>query len=162
MIKRPQALILTIILSLVSYVSSAQRMPEDKEAASKKSPVEAPAPSEGVKYNSANHPDPFLNPNLAKKKNNEDAEEEPSGQVPPGIAGMTIDKVKLLGTVFNDAPTAVFLGTDQRSYFLLESDRLFDGYVKKIGAESVLLIRETKYRSGKIVTQEVIKRLRTP
>jgi hypothetical protein len=64
--------------------------------------------------------------------------------------------------VFNNAPTAVFLGTDQRSYFLLESDRLYDGYVKKIDAESVILIRETKYRSGKIITQEVIKRLRTP
>jgi hypothetical protein len=162
MIKCPQVLILTIILSLASCVAWAQQAAQDTGVPSKKPLAEAPAPSDGIKYNSANHPDPFLNPNLGKKKNNDDTEEEPSGQVPPGIAGMPIDKVKLLGTVFNDAPTAVFLGTDQRSYFLLESDRLFDGYVKKIGADWVTLIRETKYRSGKIITQEVIKRLRTP
>jgi hypothetical protein len=161
MIKRQQALILTVILSVASYAFSVQQPAKDAEAANKKFAVEASAPSGGVKYSSANHPDPFLNPNLSKKKNDEN-EEEPHGQAPPGIAGMLIDKVRLLGTVFNDAPSAVFLGTDQRSYFLLESDRLFDGYVKKIGADSVILIRETKYRSGKIITQEVIKRLRTP
>jgi hypothetical protein len=161
MIKRHQALILTLLLSLAFYAFSVPQPETDVGAGGKKIAAEAPTSMQGMNYNSANHPDPFLNPNLAKKKS-DDNEEESRGQAPPGIAGMPIDRVKLLGTVFNDAPTAVFLGTDQRSYFLLESDRLFDGYVKKIGAEAVTLVRETKYRSGKIITQEVTKRLRTP
>jgi hypothetical protein len=121
------------------------------------------APTGGVKYNSGNHSDPFLNPNLLKKNLENQNEEEPRGQAPPGIAGMWIAQVKLLGTVYGEGtPTAIFLGTDQRSYFLQESDRLFDGYVKTIDADSVILVRETRFRSGKILTQEVTKRLRTP
>ena len=38
---------------------------------------------------------------------------------------------------------------------------MFDGYIKAINLDSVLLIRETKMRSGKVLTQEVTKRLRT-
>ena len=34
---------------------------------------------------------------------------------------------------------------------------MFDGYVKTIQDESVLLIRETRLRSGKVLTQEVTK-----
>ncbi len=72
-------------------------------------------------------------------------------------------QVKLLGIASNEGPpTAVFQGTDNRAYFMLEKDKLFDGYVKKIEPDSVILIRETKLRSGKIITQEITKRLRTP
>ncbi len=129
----------------------------------KKTSAEAPVQESPVKFSPGNRRDPFLNPNLAKKGVEDPNEEEPRGQAPPGIAGMYIAQVKLLGIVFSeDVPTAVFLGTDQRSYFLQESDKLFDGHVKKIGEDSVLLVRETRFRSGKIATQEVIKRLRTP
>lgn len=133
-------------------------------AAVKKAAVEAPQASAGVKYDSGNHPDPFFNPNLIKKNVEDNLNEElPRGQAPPGIAGMYISQVKLLGTVAGgETPSAVFLGTDQRSYFLQESDKLFDGFVKQINADSVVLVRETRFRSGKITTQEITKRLRTP
>jgi len=157
------SLILSIISLTVWAASPVQSTKKASAPSVKKSAVEAPAPVVGVKFDPGNHPDPFLNPNLAKKRSEDPNEEEPRGQAPPGIAGMYIAQVKLLGTVFGeDLPAAVFLGTDQRSYFLQESDRLFDGYVKKIRADSVLLIRETRFRSGKITTQEVIKRLRMP
>ena len=158
---------LVVIATLLMVASALSMQKPQKSAApdnSKKISAEAPAAPGGIKYNSGNHPDPFLNPNLLKKNlGNPNNEEEPRGQAPPGIAGMFIAQVKLLGTVYGEAtPTAVFLGTDQRSYFLQESDRLFDGYVKKIDADSVILVRETRFRSGKILTQEVTKRLRTP
>lgn len=155
------------VIAMSLAVSAATFAQSSKKAArpgAKKDVVEALGAAGGVKFSPGNRPDPFYNPNLTKKKTAADPnEEEPRGQAPPGIAGMFIAQVKLLGTVYGEGtPTAVFLGTDQRSYFLQESDRLFDGYVKKIREDSVLLIRETKYRSGKISTQEVIKRLRTP
>ena len=37
---------------------------------------------------------------------------------------------------------------------------MFDGHVKKIQDESVLLIRETRLKSGAVLTQEVTKKLR--
>ena len=59
-----------------------------------------------------------------------------------------------------EAQTAIFQGADRQAYFLHEGDRMFDGRVMKILAESVVLIRETRLKSGAVLTQEVIKKLR--
>ena len=127
------------------------------------SAVEAPIQPGGVRYSSGGRRDPFLSPVPPKRKDENPDEELPRGQQPPGIGGMFMAQVKLLGVARNEGPpTAVFQGTDGRAYFMLEKDKLFDGYVKKIEPDSVILIRETKLRSGKIITQEVTKRLRTP
>jgi hypothetical protein len=132
-------------------------------AAPLQSTVEAPIQAGGVRYTSGGRRDPFLSPIAPKKKVENLDEELPRGQQPPGIGGMYMAQVKLLGVVAGEgAPTAIFQGTDKRAYFLLEKDKLFDGYVKKIEPDSVILIRETKLRSGKLITQEVTKRLRTP
>jgi hypothetical protein len=124
---------------------------------------EAPVLYSAVTFDSESRPDPFLNPLLLAKKNDELEQEEPQGQPPPGIAGMFIGQVRLMGTsVRDDGSTAVFKGTDGRVYFLQEGDRLFDGFLKQIGSEVAHLVRETRLKSGKIVTEDVTKRLRTP
>jgi hypothetical protein len=67
----------------------------------------------------------------------------------------------LAGTSQRDTGfTAVVRGTDKRTYFLREGDRLFDGFVQKIERDAVLFVHETKMRSGKVTTQEISKRLR--
>jgi hypothetical protein len=115
-----------------------------------------------ARYISRNRRDPFLNPLLLVKHEDPFAE-VPRGEAPPGIAGMYIAQVKLLGTSTSEqGQMAVFLGTDERAYFLREGDRLFDGFVKDITLDSVLLIRETHLKSGKTVTKGVTKRLRQP
>ena len=125
--------------------------------------AEASPAAAAPRYNSGNRRDPFLNPTLTSKKTVFDPNAEaPRGPQPPGIAGMFIGQVRLMGIAYNDKTTAVFEGTDKRAYFLQEKDKLYDGYVKKINVDSVVLIRETKLMSGKVVTQEVVKRLRTP
>ena len=133
--------------------------PETVKAA--RSP-EAPAVVAGIRYNSDNRRDPFLEPLANRKRGADPDAEAPRGQQAPGIAGMYIAQVKLVGIANGDTFTAVFEGTDKRAYFLKERDKLFDGYIKKIEADSVILIRETKLMSGKVVTQDVVKRLRTP
>jgi hypothetical protein len=113
-----------------------------------------------ARYDSGNRRDPFLNPLLARKDQNAD-EEILKGTPPPGIAGMCIKDVELLGMVVNtEGQTAAFKGTDKRVYFLHVGDRLLDGYVKSITLDSVLLVREIPLRSGKVLTQEITKRLR--
>jgi hypothetical protein len=125
--------------------------------------AEAPALYSSATYQPDGRRDPFLNPTLASKKDDNTDEEEPRGTPPPGISGMLIAQVKLLGTSFGeDGPIAVFQGPDKRAYFLQEKDRLFDGYVKQVGSDFVLLVRETRMRSGKVVAQDVTKQLRTP
>lgn len=115
----------------------------------------------GVRYQSQNRRDPFLNPLLRKAAKAAEDEEEPRGQRPPGIGGMFIEQVALLGIASQEGNmVAVFRGSDKRAYFLHQGDRLFDGSVTKIGADTVTLVRETKFRSGKVLRQDVTKRLR--
>jgi len=85
------------------------------------------------------------------------------GAAPPGVSGMYIAEVSFVGVSLQaEGRTEVFRGPDKRVYFLQAGDRLFDGHVKNIDADSVLLVRETKKKSGKTVTEDVHKKLRTP
>jgi hypothetical protein len=129
-----------------------------------KQAVEAAATVSGVRYQSENRRDPFLSPiPLRSQSGVKLDEEEPRGTPPPGIAGMFIAQVTLLGVATQtDGRIAVFRGSDKRAYFLRQGDKLFDGYVKQIGADFVSLVRETKMRSGKLISQDMTKRLRTP
>ena len=131
-----------------------------------KAMVEAILNSPTVSYRSENRKDPFFhippapkNPNSSK----DDDEEISRGLPPPGIAGTFIKDAVVEGiAIRSDRRTAIVRGTDKRAYFLQEGDRLFDGYLRTIRDDSVVLIRETRMRSGKTLTQEVIQRLRKP
>ncbi len=157
----------TVLLALSAMLAAslhAVQKPGNVNAGSTKAKpiVETPvAPPVGVKYQSQNRRDPFLSP-LGSKKGQKPVDEQASrGPRPPGIGGMFIDEVTLLGIVSQDGDqTAIFRGADRRAYFLHEGDRFYDGSVAKIGADSVSITRETKYRSGKVLKEEVTKRLR--
>ncbi len=150
--------------ALLAPFAVSRQAAEDKAAAVKKNApvVESSTGIAGVRYESGNRPDPFWNP-LGQRKGKIDPDGEiPRENAPPGIAGMSTNEVELLGMSLSpEGKTAVFKGTDKRVYFLREGDRLFDGYIKAITSESVLLIHETKLRSGKVLIQEITKRLRT-
>ncbi|NWG13711.1 MAG: hypothetical protein HXY20_09270 [Acidobacteria bacterium] len=125
--------------------------------------AEAAVPYSSVRYDSDHRRDPFLSPIAAARKGENLDVEEPRGEPPPGISGMYIAQVRLVGTSLSDiSQTAVLQGQDHRAYFLQEGDRLFDGYLKEIGLDYAVLVRETKLKSGKVVTEVVTKRLRTP
>jgi len=136
--------------------------PKTDPAKAKKIIVESPVVNTGVLYQSGNRRDPFLNLLLLKKEQKPLQDpEEPRGQPPPGIGGMFMAEVTLLGVASQEGEqTAIFRGTDKRAYFLRQGDKLFDGSITKIDADAVTLIRETRFKSGKNLKQEVIKRLR--
>lgn len=155
--------LLAWLAMLLASLHAAQKPRNVKaDSAKAKQIVETPvAPPAGVKYQSQDRRDPFLNPLGGKKAQKAVDEEASRGPRPPGIGGMFIDEVGLLGIVSQDGDqTAIFRGTDGRAYFLHEGDRFYDGSVTKIGADIVSMTRETKYRSGKVLRQDVTKRLR--
>ncbi|MEJ2110684.1 MAG: hypothetical protein P8Z37_12395 [Acidobacteriota bacterium] len=117
----------------------------------------------GVAFRSSNRPDPFLNPLLKKKESNKD-QEISRGLPPPGIAGTFIAEAELKGISIQEdgRRLAIVNGNGNRAYFLREGDKLFDGYLKTIHRDSITLVRVTEMRSGKVITQEVTKKLRTP
>lgn len=156
------ARLLAVVVFICPLIAQEAK-PVLKNVTQKPKAVEAPMKVNGIRYVSGNRRDPFFNPLLIKKIEKPDDEELSRGVPPPGIAGTYIEQAVLLGTSIRaDRKMAIVRGADTRAYFLKEGDKLFDGYMKTIGNEFITLVRETKMRSGKTLTQEVTKRLRTP
>lgn len=151
---------LLLPMIFISSLMAQQAKPIAPKAPVINKEVEAPKKPSGITYKSGNHRDPFLNLLLVKPK----GDEEMSRGVPPaGIAGTYIAQAVLQGTSVRDkGRIAVVRGADSRAYFLREGDKLFDGYVRTIDYDSITLVRVTKMKSGKVLTQDVTKRLRTP
>jgi len=80
--------------------------------------------------------------------------------LPPGKAGLQVSTLRLNGIV--RAPNgmiAVVENPQQRTYFLREGDKLYDGTVEKISMEGVTFHEEGKDAFGKPVERQVSKRL---
>jgi hypothetical protein len=154
-------LLLTLFLSSPAIAQKA--MPGINAGFAEK-PAERLIIYEGIPYISGNRRDPFLNPKHYRKSAAPNSDEEITrGLPPPGIAGAHIAKTTLEGiSISKDRRIAIIRGEDSHSYFLKEGARLFDGYLKSILDDSIIFVRETKMRSGKVLTQDVTKRLRTP
>jgi hypothetical protein len=155
-------IVFVAILSLASGLVAQAPLPGKVEEPRAKDPAMA---AKSSRYDPGTQKDPFLNPLRTMKRKAASVsvdEEEDRGQPPPGIAGMYIAQVGLLGTSVRDGGmVAVFQGTDKRAYFLRVGDRLFDGHVKEIKGDRVILVRTTKMKSGKVINQEIVKELRT-
>ena len=148
---------------LIQSVSAQEAKPALQNAGPVIRRVESPPKLTGVLFKLGNRRDPFLNPLLMKKAEGQVDEELSRGLPPPGIAGTYIAQAILQGTsIRENGRMAIVRGADTRAYFLKEGDRLFDGYLKTVESNSITLVRETKMRSGKTLTQDVTKRLRTP
>jgi len=88
-------------------------------------------------------------------------DKKPSGPpLPPGKAGLVIATVHVDGTVkAANGMLAVVTNPDQRTYFLREGDRLYDGDVEKIGLDGVTFKENSKDAFGKPVERLVTKRI---
>jgi hypothetical protein len=153
---------LSLSLLIPTMAQNSKPAAQDKVGQTKKT-AESPINYSGIPYKPGNRRDPFWNPAKQKTSSKNEDEEISRGLPPPGIAGTYIAQAILEGiSIREDRLTAIVRGSDKRAYFLREGDRLFDGYLKTIQEDSITLVRETKMRSGKTLTQDVTKRLRTP
>ncbi len=156
------------ILTLVATISAVPGLHPQEQSqpaqATAKTAISPEAPgAAAVRYNSLNRRDPFLNLLGLKKKEAPPDEEIDRGAPPPGIAGMYVSQVSLVGVSSREeGRTAVIRGTDRRVYFVQEGDKFFDGYLRTINPDSVVLVRQRIFRSGKTTSDEVLKRLRMP
>ncbi len=80
----------------------------------------------------------------------------------PGIAGMLINEVELIGIIKKgDEYIAFFNGTDNLGYFLRVNDELEDGRIKEINIDEWSVVFEQRIEDPTAIrkTREVIKRL---
>ncbi len=81
-------------------------------------------------------------------------------RLPPGKAGLVVSTLRVDGCV--RAPNgmlAVVTNPQQRTYFLREGDRLYDGRVEQINMEGVSFKEEGKDPFGKAIDRIVVKRI---
>ena len=88
------------------------------------------------------------------------AQDAMAKNLPPGKAGLQIGTLRLDGIVRSpNGMIAVVANPQQRTYFLREGDKLYDGTVEKISMEGVTFHEEGKDAFGKPVERQVSKRL---
>ncbi|MFQ5739617.1 MAG: hypothetical protein ACE5JX_11450 [Acidobacteriota bacterium] len=115
------------------------------------------------KYKPGGKRDPFVNVQKAQKKARPQViQPPPFGQRPPGLSGLLVSEVTVVGTAANSSTRLVILrGTDNFSYVARQRSRLFDGYVKTISAGEVIFIREVLDTAGGKKVEKVVKRFYT-
>lgn len=167
-----------------SAVQKAPAKPPSK-AAAQKAPEKAPAKAPAKVAGQAPPKAPAKAGKTAKAKPEQPAKEKPAGptqvarrdpfsplvhvtqpgggipeHLPPGKAGLIVSTLRLDGLVRGpNGMIAVVSNPQQRTYFLREGDKLYDGRVEKISLESVAFHEVGKDAFGKPVERQVIKKL---
>jgi hypothetical protein len=151
------------LLVLFPLPATAQKSAPGAGAGHAVKAAESPIKYEIIPYVSGGRRDPFQNTRRIQKSVAPTVDMEiDRGAPPPGIAGTLIAKAELEGiSIGKDRRIAVIRGSDTRAYFLKEGAKLWDGYLSSIQDDSVIFVQETKMRSGKILTRDITKRLRT-
>jgi Tfp pilus assembly protein PilP len=128
-------------------------------ASSSSAPVHA-APAqgqsaEGYSYKPEGRRDPFVS--LVRRG----SEARPSGKRVEGLQGLTFDEIAVRGIVQSQGGfVAMVQGPDLKSYIVHVGDRLLDGTVKAITADSLVVLQEVNDPLSLVKQRELRKRLR--
>ncbi|HSR67088.1 MAG TPA: pilus assembly protein PilP [Acidobacteriota bacterium] len=112
-------------------------------------------------YDSKGRRDPFISLRALRQDTAADLlEPPPLTQRPPGLPGLLVDEVTVVGIVAGiDQPIALLRGIDDFTYFARPGDKLYDGHVLEINGERVTFRRVVEdARKNKHVSR-VTKRL---
>jgi Tfp pilus assembly protein PilP len=171
-----RALVFTCILvAAAPHTSVAQQKPADPKAESgpAKPAADSPAPvvatpadaaaspalqSRGFTYSPEGRRDPFVN--LLRRGSGVDLATS-SGPRPTGLKGLGTGEVTLKGTMASQgAYVAILQGSDSRTYVVRTGEKLFDGTVRTITADSMVILQQVNDPLSKETQREVRKVLR--
>lgn len=121
------------------------------------------APKESSTYDSKGKRDPFVSLRSMKKARKVSLlEAPPLNQRPPGLAGLLVDEVTVVGTVSGKDATIILLrGIDKFTYFARVGTRLFNGHLEAVEGDEVTFVRQVVDTRGVKRRSKVIKRLYT-
>jgi len=111
----------------------------------------------GFTYNPEGRRDPFVN--LLRRGTGLDSGN--SGPRPAGLKGLGAGEVTLKGTMASQgAYVAILQGSDARTYVVHQGEKLFDGTVRSITADSLVILQQVNDPLSKETQREVRKVLR--
>lgn len=141
--------------------------PAEKPAADAAAPVVAtPADAakspaleaHGFTYNPEGRRDPFVN--LVRRGTGVDLKAA-AGSRPSGLKGLAASEVTLKGTMASQgAYVGILQGSDARTYVVRPGQQLFDGTVRSITADSLVILQQVNDPLSKETQREVRKVLR--
>ena len=142
--------------------ASAAKADADAPAAVVATPADASASpalqARGFTYTPEGRRDPFVN--LLRRGTGVDFSAT-SGQRPAGLKGLGTGEVTLKGTMASQgAFVGILQGSDARTYVVRPGEKLFDGTVRSITADSLVILQQVNDPLSKETQREVRKVLR--
>ncbi len=112
----------------------------------------------GFTYNPEGRRDPFVN--LLRRGSGVDMTAN-AGPRPNGLKGLAAGEVTLKGTMASKgAYVAILQGSDSRTYVVRAGEKLYDGQVRSITADSMVILQQVNDPLSKETQREVRKVLR--
>jgi Tfp pilus assembly protein PilP len=149
--------LLTVLIILAPAIAplSAQEPAPASASAPAQSPAAAPA-VQGFAYNADGRRDPFI----SLLRGGFDTQRSPGGRA-PGLAGLAVSEVVLKGTMASQGGfVAILHGADNRTYTVRTGDKLFDGVVRGISQNAMVLLQHVNDPLSLEKEREVRKQLR--
>jgi type IV pilus assembly protein PilP len=153
----------TIVAGIILMAASAaaQTAPAQAPPAAAAQPSGAPAapqePQGGYTYDPAGRRDPFVS---LVRRGSDSARSEP-GSRPTGLAGIAVGELTLKGTMESRSGyVALVQGPDLKTYIAKPGDRLFDGAIRTITGNAMVLIQQVNDPLSLEKEREVRKTLR--
>ena len=120
-------------------------------------PATDPVPQGGYSYDPAGRRDPFVS---LVRRGNDNAKNE-TGVRPTGIGGITVEELTLRGTMKSrEGYVALVQGPDLKTYMVKSGDRLYDGAIRSITNNAMVLMQEVNDPLSLDKQREVRKVLR--
>jgi type IV pilus assembly protein PilP len=146
-------------IAFSGVLAAAQGAPQPPDA-SAKSPAEAPAaapapaaPNAPFSYDPAGRRDPFVS--LIARGG------DANGNRSAGLAGLTVSDVSVKGILRDRSGfIAMLQGPDARTYIVRAGEKLADGAVKSIAADTIVFVQEVTDPLSPVKQREVRKAVR--
>ncbi len=146
------ALVLAALAAAVPVLASAQGVPQ--------APVVKAPPTPGFTYNPEGRRDPFVS--LLKRATEARARQ---GKPAPGVSGFLVSELSLKGIMQSRGDhVALVAGPDNKTYVVRVNDRLLDGSVRAITADTLVCLQDvndplslTKQREVRVTLRAVVE-----
>jgi Tfp pilus assembly protein PilP len=152
------AIVITVAAASATFAQTQPAAPADQQApADQKTTLEAEKPAaEAYTYQPDGRRDPFVNllntgtePHVAP------------GRRPDGPAGMTLSEITVRGVMQSrEALVAMIAGPDNKTYIVHQGDHLFDGLIKSITHDGLVVVQRVSDPMSGVKQREVQKLLR--
>jgi Tfp pilus assembly protein PilP len=156
------AVVIGYVLAGLAGTADAGQTPPTPPVTSQAPPApgagQAPAPEpQGYNYNPDGRRDPFV----SLLKSGTEGQRQTLGTRPAGVAGLLASEVALKGTIQSATGyVALLQGSDSKTYIVKAGDRLFDGTIRQISANAMVILQQVNDPLSLQKEREVRKVLR--